>query len=67
MRKAGEAQTSKPIMMIDEMGVDHGFCIRKCRRWCWRKEMLMNTDHSESIAEKCAVWIKDMTTKDKGV
>lgn len=63
----GEAQTSKPIMMIDEMGVDHGFCIRKCRRWCFGREVLMNTDHSESIAEKCAVWIKDMMTEDKGL
>ncbi|TVY65636.1 Lipid droplet-associated hydrolase [Lachnellula suecica] len=36
--------SSKPIMLIDKGGVDHGFCIR----------------HSESIAEKVKVWIDDM-------
>ncbi|KAH6682014.1 hypothetical protein B0J14DRAFT_228792 [Halenospora varia] len=33
--------SSKPIMLIDKNGVDHGFCIR----------------HSESIAEKVKGWI----------
>ncbi|KAF4609845.1 hypothetical protein G7Y89_g15778 [Cudoniella acicularis] len=35
------SNSSKPIMLIDKNGVDHGFCIR----------------HSESIAEKVKVWI----------
>ncbi|TVY90709.1 Lipid droplet-associated hydrolase [Lachnellula willkommii] len=39
-----ENDSSKPIMLIDENGVDHGFCIR----------------HSESIAEKVEVWIDSM-------
>ena len=39
-----ETKSSKPIMLIDENGVDHGFCIR----------------HSESIAEKVKVWIDDI-------
>ncbi|RDL40594.1 Uncharacterized protein BP5553_00573 [Venustampulla echinocandica] len=37
----GLSKSSKPIMLIDENGVDHGFCIR----------------HSESIAEKVKMWI----------
>ncbi|KAH8658685.1 hypothetical protein BGZ60DRAFT_472038 [Tricladium varicosporioides] len=36
-----DMKSSKPIMLIDKNGVDHGFCIR----------------HSESIAEKVKVWI----------
>lgn len=39
-----DSKSSKPIMLIDENGVDHGFCIR----------------HSESIAEKVAMWIEDI-------
>jgi hypothetical protein len=35
---------SRPIMLIDENGIDHGFCIK----------------HSESIAEKVRVWIADI-------
>jgi len=43
-RGDGETKSSKPIMLIDENGVDHGFCIR----------------HSESVAEKVKVWIEDL-------
>ncbi|KAE9379023.1 hypothetical protein N431DRAFT_363816, partial [Stipitochalara longipes BDJ] len=45
-RARGEEETksSKPIMLIDKNGVDHGFCIR----------------HSESIADKVKVWIEDI-------
>ncbi|KAH7360672.1 hypothetical protein BKA65DRAFT_449243 [Rhexocercosporidium sp. MPI-PUGE-AT-0058] len=43
-REAGARQSSKPIMMIDESGIPHGFCIR----------------HSETVAEKVGVWIKEM-------
>ncbi|KAL3419461.1 esterase/lipase domain-containing protein [Phlyctema vagabunda] len=38
------SQGSKPLMLIDQDGVDHGFCIR----------------HSESIAEKVHIWIEDI-------
>lgn len=41
-RGEDDTSSSKPIMMIDENGVDHGFCIR----------------HSESIAEKVKVWVE---------
>lgn len=40
-RTEDDTSTSKPVMIIDENGVDHGFCIR----------------HSENIAEKVKVWI----------
>lgn len=39
--------SNKPVMLIDENGVDHGFCIR----------------HSESIAEKVSVWIEEIFNK----
>lgn len=39
-----DSKGSKPIMLIDDNGVDHGFCIH----------------HSESIAEKVATWIEDI-------
>ncbi|KUJ12727.1 uncharacterized protein LY89DRAFT_622679 [Mollisia scopiformis] len=38
-----ESSSSKPVMLIDENGVEHGFCIR----------------HSESIAEKVKIWIEN--------
>jgi hypothetical protein len=40
----GDMKSSKPVMLIDENGVDHGFCIR----------------HSEIIAEKVKAWIEDI-------
>jgi hypothetical protein len=43
-RGEGEKKSSRPIMLIDKNGVDHGFCIR----------------HSESIAEKVKVWIENI-------
>jgi len=43
-REEGDRQSSKPIMMIDESGIPHGFCIR----------------HSETVAEKVGVWIKEL-------
>ncbi|PVH86945.1 hypothetical protein DL98DRAFT_480891 [Cadophora sp. DSE1049] len=43
-REEGDRQSSKPVMMIDESGIPHGFCIR----------------HSETVAEKVGVWIKEM-------
>ncbi|KAG4436006.1 hypothetical protein IFR05_008513 [Cadophora sp. M221] len=42
--REGARQSSKPVMMIDESGIPHGFCIR----------------HSETVAEKVGVWIKEM-------
>jgi hypothetical protein len=46
-RSEDEKNSSKPIMMIDENGVDHGFCIR----------------HSESIAEKVKIWIEGIMSE----
>lgn len=43
-REEGNMQSSKPIMIIDEGGIPHGFCIR----------------HSETVAEKVGVWIKEI-------
>jgi len=52
-------ESSKPIMLIDENGVDHGFCISKSSKTC-RTMILTVPGHSESIAEKVEVWIDDM-------
>ncbi|KAH9222787.1 hypothetical protein DL95DRAFT_380526 [Leptodontidium sp. 2 PMI_412] len=43
-REEGARQSPKPVMMIDEGGIPHGFCIR----------------HSETVAEKVGGWIREM-------
>ncbi|KAE8448435.1 hypothetical protein EG329_009500 [Mollisiaceae sp. DMI_Dod_QoI] len=43
-RTENDISSSKPIMLIDENGVDHGFCIR----------------HNDSIAQTIKVWIESV-------
>lgn len=48
-------------MLIDENGVDHGFCISKFFHGGVKTELLTNVSgHSESIAEKVKVWMDDI-------
>ncbi|CAL3964852.1 unnamed protein product [Diplocarpon coronariae] len=43
-REEGATESSKPVMLIDDRGIPHGFCIR----------------HSEIVAEKVGVWIDEL-------
>ncbi|PBP22738.1 hypothetical protein BUE80_DR006409 [Diplocarpon rosae] len=44
-RQEGATKSSKPVMLIDNSGIPHGFCIR----------------HSETVAEKVGLWINELT------
>ncbi|KAK2630253.1 hypothetical protein QTJ16_001073 [Diplocarpon rosae] len=43
-REEGARKSSKPVMLIDNSGIPHGFCIR----------------HSETVAEKVGLWINEL-------
>ncbi|CZT03665.1 uncharacterized protein RAG0_10364 [Rhynchosporium agropyri] len=53
-RENEDKGSSKPVMMIDQSGIPHGFCIHKKANF--------QIDHSEIVAEKVAVWIKALMT-----
>jgi hypothetical protein len=64
-RGAGqESKSSKPIMLIDENGIDHGFCISRSL-WSFQTVILTVLGHSESIAEKVKIWIDSIMEPQK--
>ncbi|RDW60095.1 hypothetical protein BP5796_11701 [Coleophoma crateriformis] len=49
--RTDQGNSSKPIMLIDKDGIDHGFCIK----------------NSETVAEKVTVWVDDILQASRGV
>ena len=54
-------EISKPVMIIDQDNIPHGFCVSKCEIIKETNiKLIKKSEHSEMMAEKTKVWIEEI-------